>query len=535
MKQNLLYLFFIILFQFSFSQTVTLDTTFGTNGKVTNTSITSGQTIQLQSDGKIVSCYLADFSITGNVRLARFNSDGSIDTTFGTNGFVNSIVVNETGYINMMKIQPDGKILVTGCISSTGTANSSYLDFCTARFNADGTLDTDFGTNGYAVTGFENLSYDTGEAIKIQNDGKILVGGYSSQHYLSSSNSSTDFAVVRYFPNGTIDTSFGTNGKFTYNFGTHVVPFQGPYSSDFLTSIDINSFGKIILAGDTTVDETFEDFSKFGLICLDADGTLDTSFGSNGQKVIDFGQLGYMQNLKLTDDDKIIATGNHRYTTDGTNNFAKIVLVKLLANGNFDAGFGNNGIVLANRDSSNLIDLANDLNILPDGKIICFGTTPDPTVTMGNFLLIRFNTNGIIDTTFNGIGYKTVDFDNSDTYGFSFLIQPDGKFLCAGAIDFSIGCLARLDIGDLSATSFATQSFSVYPNPFSETITIESKALNLENATVELYDISGRKLSEYRMGTSNLTITIDKNLSKGNYLLKIISEGKTETIKIIKQ
>ena len=268
---------------------------------------------------------------------------------------------------------------------------------------------------------------------------------------------------------------------------------------------------------------------------LAADGILDTSFGSNGQKVIDFGQRGYMQNLKLTDDDKIIATGRHQYTTDGVNNFTKIALVKLLTNGNFDAGFGNNGIVLANRDSSNLIDLANDLNILPDGKIICTGATPDAAGSIANFLLIRFNANGTIDSTFNGIGYKTVDFDNSNAYGYSFLIQPDGKILCAGSIDFSIGCMARLDINDLAASSFVPQSFSVYPNPFSESITIENKKLNLENAAVELYDISGRKLFEYKLdGTSN-SIQMNKSLSKGNYLLKITSEEKSETIKIIKQ
>jgi hypothetical protein len=87
-----------------FSQTVVLDPTFGTGGKVVNSSITSGQVIQLQSDGKIVSCYLSNYSTSGNIRLTRFNIDGSIDTSFGINGFVNSILYTQVGGFNMIKI-----------------------------------------------------------------------------------------------------------------------------------------------------------------------------------------------------------------------------------------------------------------------------------------------------------------------------------------------------------------------------------------------------------------------------------------------
>jgi uncharacterized delta-60 repeat protein len=535
MKQKLLYIFFItLLFQTSFSQSINLDTTFGTNGKVIYPTITSGQTIQLQSDGKIVSCYLGNFSISGNVRLARFNVDGSIDTTFGTNGYVITTIVNESGPLNMMKLQSNGKILVTGFVSSNGGNNASYFDFCTARFNSDGTLDTSFGTNGYAITGFGNSSYDEGSAIEIQNDGKILVAGHSSQNYLVSSNYSPDFAVVRYLSDGTLDTTFGINGKFTYNFGTHTVPTSGLYSADYVSSIEINSVGKVVMCGSTTVNESNEDINKFGFICLNADGTLDTSFGSNGQRTVSFGE-GWASNCKLANDDKIIATGTYRYTPDGINNYLKIGLVKLLANGDLDSGFGNNGILLTNRNSSNLRDASSDFNILPNNKIICIGATVNDGLTHADFLLIRFNANGTIDSSFNGTGYRTVDFDNSNTYANSFLIQPDGKFICAGSIDYSIGCLARLEANDLSTGSFTGKSFSAYPNPFSETITIDRKDLSLEGATVGLYDIQGRELADFEINAGNSTLTIGSGLSKGNYFLKVTSGLKTETIKIVKQ
>jgi hypothetical protein len=129
----------------------------------------------------------------------------------------------------------------------------------------------------------------------------------------------------------------------------------------------------------------------------------------------------------------------------------------------------------------------------------------------------------------------TVDFNSTNDYGSSFIIQNDGKFLCAGSIDFNIGALARFEYSNLSNSYFENKSFSVFPNPFSQSITIESKAINLQNSTIELYDISGRKLSDFAIESNNSTIQMDTNVSKGNYFLKITNEGKTETIKIVKQ
>jgi uncharacterized delta-60 repeat protein len=438
------------------------------------------------------------------------------------NGFVDLILFTEVGGLNMMKIQNDNKIIVTGNLNNNG-----LRDFSTARFNSNGTIDTTFGTNGYAVTDFDTTA-DFPTTIEIQNDGLILVGGYITQNGL-------DIGIVRYFPNGTIDTTFGTNGKFSYNFGTNTIPFTSGMSSDQIIAIRVNSSGKIILGVSTDANESLSNYGNFGFVCLNSDGALDTTFGTNGQKIVDFGGKDYIANIKLTTDDKIIATGQHGYST-GNNNYNKIALLKLSSNGEFDIDFGNNGIVLANKDASSLIDVARDLNLLSNGKIICLGATQQNSSII-NFLLIRFNSDGTIDNSFNSVGYKTIDFNNSNAIGSSFLIQNDGKILCSGSIDNSVSCLARLEIDNLSTNNFSKESISVYPNPFSESITIDSKSLNLQNSKVELYDISGRKLSNYQITeTNSFKIPINENLSKGNYFLKVISEdGKTETIKIIKQ
>ena len=382
MKHTLLFTAFMFLFfQCALAQNYILDNTFGTAGELNNPLITSGQVIQLQSDGKIVSCYLSSYSTSGNVHLVRFNVDGSIDTTFGTNGFVNSILFSETGGINMLKIQSDDKIIVTGDRTTSTGSSAGNIHFSTARYNINGTLDTAFGVNGYAIADFGAINGDTSKAIEIQNDGKILVGG-------SVYSSDSDLAIVRYLSNGLLDTSFATNGKFTYNFGTTTIPYSNGLSSDDVIGIKINSMGKIIVGATTNVNGSIDRNIEFGFICLNYNGALDTSFGNNGQNVINFGGTAYLDNLKITADDKIIATGEHDYTV-GTNQLSNIPLVKLLANGNLDTSFGNDGIVLTNRDTTNSFDIVHDLSIQPDGKIICFGQTPNSTLTAADFLLIN--------------------------------------------------------------------------------------------------------------------------------------------------
>ncbi|MBC7524900.1 MAG: T9SS type A sorting domain-containing protein, partial [Flavobacterium sp.] len=495
------------------------------------------QSIAIQTDGKIIAVgYLPSTTSTTdyeNFGVLRLNTNGAIDTTYGTNGFVNSVLFSETGGSNMIKIQSDDKIIVTGNYTSSTGASTTNTDFSTARYNINGTLDTTFGVNGYAITDFGSINGETSRTVEIQNDGKILVAG--SAHYPNY-----DLAIVRYLSNSLLDTSFATNGKFTYNFGTTTIPFSNGLSSDEVSAIKINSLGKIILGATTNVNESSNNNSNFGFICLNSNGTLDTSFGNNGQKVVDFGGASYLDNLKITTDDKIIATGEHDYTV-GTNQLTNIPLVKLLANGNFDTSFGNNGIVLTNRDATNTFDIVHDLSIQADGKIICFGATPNSTNTSADFLLIRFNIDGTIDSTFNTIGYKTVSFNSSSAVGYSFLIQNDGKIVCSGAINLTssasgVGCLARLEIDNLSTNSFEKNKFYISPNPFSDSITISTKDINLSLVTIELYDISGRKISNFTTeNTNNFNFSINSNLSKGNYFLKITDQQTTQTFKLIKE
>lgn len=184
----------------------TLDLSFGSGGKVV-TSIGSGndrgKAAVLQPDGKIV--VFGDFAASGgdDVFLVRFNSDGTLDNTFGTSGKVTENFEFLDG-ANGVVLQPDGKILITG-----GTFNGSSSNTFVARYNSDGTLDATFGSSGGKILTSFSSSNDSSNSIALRADGKIILGGYES----ASAPSERDFALRRFNSDGTLDTTFGTNGS----------------------------------------------------------------------------------------------------------------------------------------------------------------------------------------------------------------------------------------------------------------------------------------------------------------------------------
>ena len=210
----------------------TLDTGFGTNGIVI-TSISAGSDqandVVIQPDGKIV---LAGTS-SGSFALVRYNSNGTLDSSFGSGGIVTSTIGSGSATGTAMALQTDGKIVVAG-YSYAG----SYRDFAVARYNSNGTLDTaNFGSpNGWVVTSLSS-DHEMANAVAIQSDGRIIAGGYVK------SGSNEDFALIRYNTNGSLDTAnFGSpNGWVTTYFAGAV---------DEVQDLAIQSDGRI-LAGDS--------------------------------------------------------------------------------------------------------------------------------------------------------------------------------------------------------------------------------------------------------------------------------------------
>lgn len=195
--------------------------------------------------------------------MVRYNTDGSLDNTFGNGGIVITNYGNFNNEINSLAIQPDGKIVGSGIIINNFGSNYHFI---LIRYNPDGSLDDTFRSNGIASV-LNNHGY-TGHTVLLQNDGKIVLGG-------NCYNGSLHFALVRFNADGSLDNTFGTNG--------FVITFRS--QSSWQSNAVMQNDGKIVMAGFTQTDSGY----NFCLIRYNTDGNLDYSFGTDGVVVTSTG------------------------------------------------------------------------------------------------------------------------------------------------------------------------------------------------------------------------------------------------------
>src|SRR5436190_5296595 len=212
-----------------------LDPTFGnggiviTRGSEPRTLLNAASAMAIQADGKII--VVGEGAATLGFAVVRYNTDGSLDSSFGSGG----IVITEVGSLNYgaasVALQPDGKIVVAG--KAITDFAFRHTNFAVARYNPNGSLDTSFGGTGAIVTsiGDSNIAVTS---VKIQSDGKIIAAGSSSDP------ADGDFVIVRYATDGSLDTSFGGTGIVIIDIG-------GP--NDHAASVAIQPDGKIVVAG----------------------------------------------------------------------------------------------------------------------------------------------------------------------------------------------------------------------------------------------------------------------------------------------
>jgi len=212
-----------------------LDPTFGTGGKVTTDFAGAGDgaaAIAVQPDGKLVVAGVATINGNSAFALARYNSNGALDLSFGTGGKSTTDFGGRFERATSVALQGDGKIVVAG-----GSVIALFNDFAVARFNSNGTLDTSFGTGGKVLTDF-GVSAEA-DSVIVQLDGKIVVAGEANI------NGGYNFELVRYNSNGTLDASFGTSGKVTTDVGL----LDRGFSYARAKSAAVQPDGKIVLAG----------------------------------------------------------------------------------------------------------------------------------------------------------------------------------------------------------------------------------------------------------------------------------------------
>jgi uncharacterized delta-60 repeat protein len=302
-------------------------------------------------------------------------------------------------------------------VGATSNNNDySNEDFAVSRYNVDGTLDTTFGANGKVRTDFPGLAA-VASSVVIQPDGKILVAGGAFPLFTFLG----DFELVRYNRNGSLDTSFGNGGIVTTSF-----PGQGSYAFALALQPD----GKIIAAGTDFVNFSSEDSSNtdFGLERYNPDGTPDTTFGNGGQVTTDFdGFNDDAFSILVQPDGKLVAVGSAKNPTT----FYDFAAVRYLANGTIDTTFGVAGKVRTDFGHADF-DQARSAVLQPDGKIVAAGTAIWNNTLSQPFALARYTSNGTLDTTFSSDGKLFIDFGSFDQTAYKVLLQPDGKIVAAG-------------------------------------------------------------------------------------------------------
>ena len=426
------------------AQPGTLDNSFGVSGVAMSPFVTQysyGHDLAIQPDGKILVTGHLDISGIMHVFVARYHTDGTIDSTFA-----NPVTgVGNTEYARAITLQPDGKILVAGYVFGiTGS------DFLLIRFLPDGTYDHSFGQFGIVVTSLPGASMEEAYTVAVQPDGKILVAGVSvlGNH---------DLAMVRYLPNGNVDTSFGANG---------VVTVDDAEAHEVLLQPD----GKILVAGFTQSTTTANDVAVFR---FHADGSPDLTFGVNGLATVPANPTDddAAFAMALQPDGKIVTAG-YTYTQL---TYADNLIVRFDSTGNPDLTFNSTGFVVSNSTGNDHISYG--ALVQPDGKIIITGRAWQLNA---NFHLSRFNSGGSIDLSFGTAGNTYTNIALEDDFILASRMQSDGKIVVTGyytdsGIENFVVARYLNDSIFSSVSEYASGEPNLWPQPASKVLHVRIK------------------------------------------------------------
>lgn len=393
------------------------DITFNNTGKVTTdftTNTDTGYAVVIQADNKIVVAGAAGFpNSLAHFALTRYNTDGSLDNSFGTGGRVETDFdansTDEGAFTAAM--QPDGKIIAAGYVSLM-SQGPGY--FALARYNTDGSLDATFGAGGKVSTSILQKPHYI-QDIVIAPDGKIIAGGWF--YYSPQSNWQT--ALIRYNPDGSLDTSFGSGGI--------VITLLGNGSNDYniTNSVALQPDGKIVTGGSYY---PFGSFMAFDMTFrrYNTDGSLDASFAGGGQMVIPSLFSEGINAVAVLPDDKILGAGS-----SGTSSMADIVLLRLNSDGSSDNSFAQNGRATTSLD---VMDSAVAMAAQPNGKITVTGLSRSSPGGPALAAVAAYNADGSLDTSFSNDGKLIFGFGNpSENSGRAIALDSLGRIVIAGS------------------------------------------------------------------------------------------------------
>lgn len=327
--------------------------------------------------------------IIGFILNARVLAQPELDTTFGSGG-TSSIIYGALAWTQGIAIQPDNKVIM---VSSCNHIQLSRVPFCAVRVNENGTFDNTFRNNNPTgspgvFTIFDNSQNGVATDVAIQNDGKVISVGW-----VPGSDGFDSVALVRYNPDGTEDSSFGSGGK--------VLTDVTPGSIDHAEKVALQPDGKILIVGSSG--------NTLFVARYLPDGTLDDSFGKGG--IATSGESTAGRSIALQPDGKIVAGG---FGAGG------YLVARFNADGSPDTTWDGDGVVSV---PSTGVGLGiRSVGVQLDGRVLALGY---------GRILFRFNSDGSLDNSFDGDGSRPV-WSSTDKEPYSMLVTASGKITVVG-------------------------------------------------------------------------------------------------------
>jgi uncharacterized delta-60 repeat protein len=409
----------------------------GSNDRATQAAITP--------DGRIVVVGSTDVSGGGDYALARVNANGTLDRSFSGDGLER---VNSGGTVNdiggSVVVLPDESIVVTGEANATVKQEGGNGNFFTEELNPDGTQNESFAkaTSGASTVDFggEDIAND----MVRQPDGKLVIVG-------STSTDGGDFAIARLNADGSLDTSFGSGGKQTVNFG----------GDDAAERVELTAEGKIVVIGEGGST------NNMVITRLNSDGSIDKSFASSGEEQVDFGGTETARGLAIQADGKILVEGSTSAVGGGD-----LAIARLNPDGGLDPSFSGDGKLTLGYGA--LEEFGTGVVVQQNGRIVVMGSDADLD---RDFVVSRLNADGTVDASFGVNGTATVEYGGNEFDG-DVVLQPDGNIVLVGSTD--IGgpynmAVSRL-IGDPPTSTPPPGGSSGAPGPGSPTSIFQSGA-----------------------------------------------------------
>lgn len=518
MKRFSLIALMLITFSFAKAQDVPggFDQQFGEWGIVleehNNLSVflTGKGSVALQSDGKIVT--YTQFSDGGNseILIMRHNTDGTLDTSYGENGYVHAAPISTNYYSFDSEIVENDNLLILAYTYSYPAGGNMFL----MKFDSNGNAVTSFGNNGYVTY---NTTYDwtlVPRSMAIQDDGKIVVGGEYGQYQYAS-------CIMRFTADGQLDTTFGDNGMVL----NESFDYQG-WSVDAVgESVCIAPDGRIYLCGYfANPNEEWGSVYDCKIVCVDQNGTLVPTFGEGGVKTFSVSEvIDIISDCEVLPDGKLLVAGQAEIFVEepGQGPNYKLFVARLNEDGSFDTSFGDNGVTQV-QYIQDVNHYCHEMAVADNGEIYLAGYVWDELKDM---LITCFNADGTLNNNFGENGFTYVSFGGDKTSCATDLaLQPDGKLVAIGHFEheetFADYYLMRFNTETSLAVaeeSVTANSVFTYPNP----AVSEVRFANLENESIaNVYDAMGRLVMRATVSAeSALNVT---KLTSGNYFVELI-------------